>query len=98
MLVRRYVVLHSERDADLIAAIDAQANKAEAMRAWMRAGLQAQRAAGTGLDLEAIAAVVRAALRSELQGLRLQAEDVARGEPAEEAKAKLREMFRKVGT
>lgn len=96
MLVRRHVLLDTERDADLLAAIDGAANKTEAMRRWLRAGMQAAvpgRALGEG-DLAAIAEAVRRAVRGELEGLRLQAPAPASAPEAdEETRAKIRRLF-----
>lgn len=96
MLARRYVLLDEGRDADLLAAIDGAANKAEAMRALMRAGLQAQRV-DAGLDLGAVVEAMRQVVREELAGLSLAAAVPASGPGAdEEARRKVTALFRSV--
>ncbi len=96
MLKRRYVLLDDVRDADLVQVIDGAASKTEAMRALMRAGLQAQQAP-PALDLAGIEETLRRIIRAELAGLSLaQAGPVAAGGGDEAARAKLRGMFARV--
>lgn len=94
MLVRVPALFDSERDADLLAALEGAESRAAVIRELMRAGLRA-RQAGAGSDLAAIEQVLRRVLREELGGLRVQAPPGPAGPEADEAtRAKVRALFK----
>ena len=80
MAIKRFqLVLDTDRDADLLAWLDEQANRSAAIRSALRAQLTEQ-----DLDLETIRAAVRIELTSALAGLQLHQDRSSTLEAAED--------------
>ena len=78
-MVKVTVVFDKERDADIIAWLEEQRNRSEAIRTAIRDSLSSSPV----LDIGAIRAVVEAALDDRLSGLALVNGDESANEPAD---------------
>lgn len=85
--------LHPEYDADVIAWLDAQADKTEAVKALIRSpgGVQPQAGSPAAVDLAAIRQVFEAVIAEKLGGAALAVTASESGDP--ELERKLDEMF-----
>ncbi len=89
MIVRKRALFDPDRDADLLAYIEAQDNQAAAMRDLMRRGLATRPA----LDLGGLEERIRRVIREELAALEVRPTAAAVPTADEEVTAKIKSLF-----